>query len=84
MKSETLQLLGGMDEASAMTAARALNAVSGVSKVGISTASASINVDFDDEVTSVQELRRALQQVGFALKRPAHAEAGMCCGSCGG
>lgn len=83
MKSETLQLLGGMDDASAMTAAKALNGISGVSKVAIVTASASINVDFDDEVTSVQELRRALQQAGFALKRPAHAE-GMCCGGCGG
>lgn len=83
MKSETLQLLGTLDEASAMNAAQALKGISGVSKVSISTANASIDVDFDDEITSTQELRRSLQQAGFALKRPAHAE-GMCCGSCGG
>ncbi|HEY0843979.1 MAG TPA: heavy-metal-associated domain-containing protein [Noviherbaspirillum sp.] len=83
MKSETLQLLGTLDEASAMNAAKALQAVNGVSKVAVSTADASISVNFDDEATSTQELRRSLQQAGFALKRPAHAE-GMCCGSCGG
>lgn len=83
MKSETLRLLDAMDEASAMTVARVLNAVKGVSKVSIATASASIAVDFNDDVTSAQELRSALQQAGFGLKK-AHGEQGMCCGSCGG
>ena len=83
MKSETLQILGALDEAAAMNIARVLNAVNGVSKVNIATAGASVNVDFNDDVTSPQELRAALQQAGFALKR-AHGEAGMCCGSCGG
>lgn len=83
MKSETLQLSGTLDEAVAMNLARALNAVSGVSKVAIATASASVTVDYDDEATSPQELRAALQQAGFGVKR-AHGEAGMCCGSCGG
>lgn len=83
MKSETLQLLGTLDEANAINASQALKAISGVSKVSISTADASIAVDFDDDVTSTQELRRGLQQAGFALKRAAHAD-GMCCGSCGG
>lgn len=84
MKSETLQLLGTLDEASAMNVARALNAVSGVNKVAIATANASISVDFDEEVTSAQELRRTLQQAGFGTKRQGHGEEGMCCGSCGG
>lgn len=83
MKSETLNLLGTLDEAGAMVIARVLNAVKGVSKVAIVTASASVNIDFDDETTSVQELRAAMQQAGFALKRAGHGEAGMCCGSCG-
>jgi len=83
MKSETMQLLGALDEAAAMSVARALNAVNGVSKVAIVTASASVNIDFDEDVTSTQELRTALQQAGFGMKRAAHGEAGMCCGSCG-
>ena len=83
MKSETLQLSGALDEAAAMVAARVLNAVNGVNKVSITTASASVNIDFNEDVTSVQELRAALQNAGFGLKK-AHGEAGMCCGSCGG
>lgn len=83
MKSETMQLLGTLDEAAAMSVARVLNAVNGVSKVAIVTASASVNIDFDEDVTSSQELRAALQQAGIGMKRPAHGEAGMCCGSCG-
>lgn len=83
MKSETLQLLGTLDESAAMNVARVLNTVKGVSKVAISTANASVNIDFNDDITSTQELRAALQQVGFRVKSGAHGEAGMCCGSCG-
>lgn len=83
MKSETLRLLDAMDETRAMNVAQVLKSIKGVSKVSIATASASIAVDFDDDVTSSQELRAALQQAGFGLKK-AHGEAGMCCGSCGG
>lgn len=83
MKSEILQLSGALNEASAINVAQALNGVKGVSKVAIATASASVAVDFDDGITSAQELRAILQQAGFGLKK-AHGEQGMCCGSCGG
>ena len=83
MKSETLQLPGALDEAAAMNVARVLDAVQGVSKITISTANASVTVDFDEAVTSPQALRAALQQAGIGIKKPAHGEAGMCCGSCG-
>lgn len=84
MKSETLQLSGALDEAAAMHVARALNAAQGVNKVAIATASASVTIEFDDKVTSPQELRMVLQQAGIGVKKPAHGAAGMCCGSCGG
>ncbi|WP_136417670.1 MULTISPECIES: copper chaperone [Oxalobacteraceae] len=84
MKSETLSLAGALDEAGALIVARVLNSVKGVSKVGIETAAAKINIDFDDDVTSLQELRTTLQQAGVTLKKVAHGEEGMCCGSCGG
>jgi copper chaperone CopZ len=83
MKSETLQLAGTLDEGTALNVAHLLNAVKGVSKVVISTASKSVDIDFDDDVTSTQELSTLLQQAGFGLKKAAHGEGGMCCGSCG-
>jgi CCGSCS motif protein len=81
MKSESLQLSAILDDASAKGVAAALQSVNGVSKYTISVDS--IAVDFDENVTSTQELRTALQRTGIALKKPAHGEAGMCCGSCG-
>ena len=84
MKSETLSLSGALDEAGAMTVARVLNAVPGVSKVAIATTDAKIAVDFDADVTSLQELRAILTRAGVGLKRAAHGTEGMCCGSCGG
>lgn len=84
MKSETLSLSGALDQNGAMDIARALNAVNGVSKVSVTTASASVAVDFNDDITSVQELRATLQRAGFNVKRAAHGTEGMCCGSCGG
>ena len=83
MKRETLQLTEAIDQAAAMNAARALDAVNGVSKVAIATSSGSISIDFDSSVTSVKELRAALELAGFALKR-VHGEAGVCCGGCEG
>jgi copper chaperone CopZ len=83
MKSETLQLAAALDESNALNVARVLNTVNGVSKVAISTAGQSVNVDFDDDVTSAQELRTVLHQAGFSVKKAAHGDGGMCCGSCG-
>ena len=82
MKTETLTFANALDEASAMEAARVLNAINGVRKAAITTKTASIEVSFDEEVTSLQEVRFALQNAGIGVKRAAHAE-GMCCGSCG-
>ncbi|KIF79814.1 hypothetical protein [Noviherbaspirillum autotrophicum] len=81
MKSETLSLLNSLDKDAAANAARALAAVNGVLKV--SAESAAVNVEFDEDVTSLQELRATLQRAGISVKKPAHGEEGMCCGSCG-
>lgn len=82
MTSETLELNHALDEAAAMVIARVLKSVNGVNKVAISTTNASVAVDFDDDLTSTQEIRSVLKQAGVGLKKPA-GEAGMCCGSCG-
>lgn len=83
MKSETLQLLGTMDEAVAMSVGRILQTIEGVSKVAIVTTSSSIQIDFNEEFTSASELRTALERAGFGLKR-GHGGGNVCCGSCGG
>jgi len=84
MKSETLSLAGALDEAGAMTVARVLNDVPGVAKVAIASADAKIAIDFDADVTSLQELRTVLTRAGVGLKKVAHGTEGSCCGSCGG
>ncbi|QAU33131.1 hypothetical protein [Janthinobacterium sp. 17J80-10] len=84
MKSETLTLASPLNEAGALQAAQLLNSMSGVSKVAITTAAGAIDVAFDENLTSVQELRTVLQKAGLRVKPLAHGEAGMCCGSCGG
>lgn len=83
MKSETLQFSGKLDEAAAMSIARILQAVDGVHKVAIATTTASVDINFDEDVTSVQELHAALQKAGVGTSKRGHKEAGMCCGSCG-
>jgi len=84
MQSKEVQLLTELNEEAAMTVARVLNAVNGVAKVSIATASARLHIDFDEDVTSSQELYAVLQRAGFDIRKPASGEAGMCCGSCGG
>lgn len=83
MKNENLSLSTALDETRAMEAARVLNTINGVSKVAITTVTGTVNVSFDDDITSLQEVRMALQKAGFAVKRSGHGEEGMCCGSCG-
>jgi copper chaperone CopZ len=83
MKAETIQLSETLDEGSAMHIARVLSAVNGVKKVSVATVNRSVDIDFDGDATSLQELRAALQQAGVGVKKSAHGEEGMCCGSCG-
>lgn len=84
MKSETLQLSRALDESSALAIAQILNALNGVSKVAITTTTSAVDISFDENITSMQELRTALKKSGFGTKSIVHGEEGMCCGSCGG
>jgi len=84
MKTETLTLASPLDQSAALQAAQLLNSLTGVSKVDIATAAGTVNVIFDGNMTSSQEVRAVLQKAGFRIKPLAHGEAGMCCGSCGG
>lgn len=80
MKSETMQFLAPLSETNAVNVAHVLSAVKGVANVA--AASNGIQIQFDDNLTSTQELRTLLQRAGFDVKKPAHGEDGVCCGSC--
>jgi len=83
MESQNLQLLDTFNDEGARNIVRTLQSVKGVHKVTVTTAASLVAVDFDGDVTSIQELRAALQNTGLRIKKPAHGEEGMCCGSCG-
>lgn len=84
MKAETLQLSSALDDSRAQVIASVLNTVGGVNKVAISTATGAVEVAYDENITSMQEIRTVLQKAGLTAKRAEHGEEGMCCGSCGG
>lgn len=80
MKSETLHLIAPLNETTSSKVVSLLNAVKGVNEA-IATGS-SLNIRFDQDVTSTQELSTILQRAGFDVKKPVHGEDGVCCGSC--
>ena len=80
MKSETLHLIAPLNETTSSKVVSLLNAVKGVNET-IATGS-SLNIRFDQDVTSTQELSTVLQRAGFDVKKPVHGEDGVCCGSC--
>lgn len=84
MAIETLKLASTLDEAAALQAAQVLNSVRGVRKLNFLTTNASVIIDFDDALTSMQELRTVLTKAGIKPGGQAHGTAGNCCGGCGG
>lgn len=86
MRSETLKLAGTTTQDCADKVTRKLQNVNGVNNVAVVLENSEVNVQFDEEITSSQELQNVLTQAGYALstKKPAHGENGSCCGSCGG
>ena len=86
MQSETLKLAGTTTQDCADKVIHKLQNVKGVNDVVVVLESSEVNVQFDEEITSSQELKNVLTQAGYALstKKSAHGENGSCCGSCGG
>ncbi|NEX61061.1 heavy-metal-associated domain-containing protein [Noviherbaspirillum galbum] len=83
MRSVLIQLADTLDQTSASTLANALSTVPGIGKVAISTAANNVQVEFDADVTSAQELRAVISRAGFGTTHHAARE-GSCCGGCGG
>lgn len=86
MRSETLKLTGTNNQDCADGVTRALRGVRGVSDITLALEKSEVKVQFDDEITSSQELQNVLAQAGYALsaEKAVHGENGSCCGGCGG
>lgn len=79
----SLQLNASLDLPGIEKILNVLRHVPGVRAVEASPGSADVHVQYDDDLTSSQEIRTTLARSGFPLKPAAHAGGG-CCGSCGG
>lgn len=86
MRSETLKLTGTTNQNCADSVTRVLRGVRGVGAIEIALESSEVKVQFDDQITSSQELQNVLAQAGYAIstEKSVHGENGSCCGSCGG
>lgn len=86
MRSEILKLTGTKNQDCADNVTRALLGVKGVSNAVVVLEKSEVNVQFDDQITSTQELQNVLAQAGYAVstEKSVHGENGSCCGSCGG
>lgn len=83
MEIATLKLTGMQSEPCANTIAQALSAVPGVERANVNLGGQRASVNFDANLTNVEQLKQAVRDVGFGIK-PAHGEDGVCCGSCSG
>ncbi|MDP3843742.1 MAG: heavy-metal-associated domain-containing protein [Oxalobacteraceae bacterium] len=86
MRSETLKLTGTTNQNCADSVTRVLRGVRGVGEIEIALESSEVKVQFDDQITSSQELQNVLVQAGYAIstEKSVHGENGSCCGGCGG
>lgn len=85
MQTEILTVAGVNGEGCAAKVSNALKTINGVSEVTVSVAGSSATVQFDENLTSTQELNATLQRAGYGADstKSAHGNTS-CCGGCGG
>lgn len=84
MQVGMLKLAGLKDPGCAVRLTDALKAVKGVDQADVSFEKAKASITFDEERVSLQRLKVAVEDAGYAIAKPAHGEEGTCCGGCGG
>lgn len=84
MQTETMKLNGMTGEACAEKINSALLAIKGVNDVTISLAGSKAAVQFDEGLTSLQELQTVLVRAGYGVEAVEKKATGSCCGGCGG
>ncbi|HEX2529891.1 MAG TPA: heavy-metal-associated domain-containing protein [Burkholderiaceae bacterium] len=89
MQTEVLKIIGLNNEAGVDKLSAALKAVKGVSDVSVSLAGSKATVQFNDDLTSKQELQTTISRAGFSVDDRSesgghgHGHGGdSCCGSC--
>ncbi|CAL61812.1 Hypothetical protein, putative metal-binding domain [Herminiimonas arsenicoxydans] len=83
MQTETMKLNGMTGEACAEKINDALLNIKGVNDIIISLAGSKATVQFDEELTSLQELQATLTRAGYSIEALEKKASG-CCGGCGG
>lgn len=82
MKTQVLSIVGMTSEACIEKVNAALKQIGGVNDVNVSLFNSNATVDFDQDLTSPQEMQAALQQAGY--RADFVKKSGGCCGACGG
>lgn len=82
MTTYSLRLASILDVAGVTRVLNALHAVPGVNAAEATPGQSVIDIRFDQDRTSVQELNSVLAKAGYP-QTARHAD-GKCCGSCGG
>lgn len=82
MRTETLKVAGMTCGGCVSSVTNALKAVDGVSAVAVSLQAGEARVEFNENATSPERLRAAIQQAGFNAEEriPAHHAKHGCCG----
>jgi len=86
MQTEILNVTGMNSEACTETVMRALKTIDGVTSVSVSFPQARATVQFNEQVTAMQEMHAVLTKAGYGVKTAKSEEqsCGGCCGRCGG
>ena len=85
MKSQTLHIADRLNNDSALAITHTLRLVDGVRGVICTAGNSRLQVDFDEDLTSPQEIETVLERAGYRVRSVVGAHAsGSCCGSCGG
>ncbi len=84
MQVGMIKLEGLKDEGCAVKLTDALKAVKGVDTADVSFEKAKASVTYNGDLVSLQRLKVAVEEAGYAVAKPVHGEDGACCGGCGG
>jgi copper chaperone len=79
MQTERLMVTGMTCGGCISKVSRALTAVSGVDHVKVSLAAGNATVSFNEQLTSVDQLKSAVKNAGYAVDGTVQSKAG-CCG----
>lgn len=84
MQVGMLKLAGLKGNDCAIKLTNALTALKDVDTAEVSFEKNKASITFDESLVSLQRLKVAVEEAGYAIAKPVHGEDGACCGGCGG